>query len=235
MDEQLLYMRHLDTDIKDALANYTGEAYMDLNKRLRNGQTPTERQLRMIALIDEAFENVPPIQSAITVYRGIDSAAFMPDLSSYVSTSTNEGIGYSNTNSYCCLLQILVPAGSRILPLVGISNYPEEEEVLLPRTGSFSITMMNNKVIPTVYSILYTPAHAVVITVDTKTKDVPLQVDEAEWVERLTSLAKLEMDEFDSDPQTAVEDVVRVSFQNAKLPRHIIQMAINALISDQRS
>jgi hypothetical protein len=57
----------------------------------------------------------------------------------------------------CCILQITVSPGSKVLPLSSISNNPEEEEILLDRDGIMFCTMVNVVDNMKVFYITYSP------------------------------------------------------------------------------
>ena len=67
-------------------------------------------------------------------------------LAAYGSTTVDEKIALqfnNNKNFTCCLFEIHVPKGSRIIPLVTCSKHHHEMEVLLPRNGSYTIVKSN--------------------------------------------------------------------------------------------
>jgi signal recognition particle subunit SEC65 len=73
---------------------------------------------------------------------------------SVISTSSDIDIAldFVNPNNSCCLYKISVSPGSRVLPLYGISDAPEEEEILLEMNGLYDITYRTKENIP--YSML---------------------------------------------------------------------------------
>ena len=100
--------------------------------------------------VDNAFVNVPALESDIVVYRGI-RAELAPYVHNpafekqYWSTSLSKNISKQFKGKSCCMLTIKVPKGSHVLPVAGVSKYPIEQEVLLPRNGHYEITKNTDK------------------------------------------------------------------------------------------
>lgn len=108
--------------------------------------------------IDNAFKNVEPISKKIVVYRGLkvslkgaNMKEYIHDTmyeKSYTSTSYSKSIANRfKAGYYCCLLHITIPAGSHVLPVATISQFPHEMEVLLPRNGKFIVTAQDKGVV----------------------------------------------------------------------------------------
>ena len=111
----------------------------------------TKNQIcRHIFALDLAFTLVVPLQSETIVYRGSDKN----DLKrrhiinrkwthkSYLSTTLNLETfstgDFLDLDGDCCIDQIIIPKGMRVLPLFDdLSNYPTECELLLPRNTTF--------------------------------------------------------------------------------------------------
>lgn len=75
-------------------------------------------------LIDLVFNNVPRIEESVTLYRHSS-----PQNNRFVSGNIHMDVSVALSDGE--IYTIYVPAGSRVIPLMGISK--EEEEVLLPR------------------------------------------------------------------------------------------------------
>ena len=95
---------------------------------------------RMLRRLDLAFSLVSPLSRDITVYRGV-TGSFYPDDLGYTSTSethlTSEQVKLF-TEDNCSILEIRVPAGSRVLRIpASVGYYGDENEVLLFRGGKF--------------------------------------------------------------------------------------------------
>lgn len=135
------YVSNLPDAEKKSLEWYTSGAYRDFNKALREGKILTQIQREHKDNIDSAFESVPPLEEPIIVYKGKGSDNVYSD-KSFVSTTLNYESSKRFSGSECCVLQITVSAGSRVLPLRTISEMPDEEEVLLNR-GDIAIVTGN--------------------------------------------------------------------------------------------
>jgi hypothetical protein len=97
------------------------------------------------------FERVPPLKKDIVVYRGLDIGNIKNlnnIFNQVLSTSLNISIAYFFSNDLihkigwvfrklfgattCCILEITINAGNKVLPLYSISIHENEEEILLP-------------------------------------------------------------------------------------------------------
>ena len=72
-------------------------------------------------------------------YARGDAADFLS--SGIVSTSVSYDVAleFVEPGETCCLLVLLVPAGARMLEILGASGWPEEREVLLPHGCAFEV------------------------------------------------------------------------------------------------
>ena len=181
------FVRNLDQSIKDALISYTGSESRLLNKSLREGASLRNKDKELLDKIDYAFSQVPAVTSPITVYRGINSNTFIPDILAYVSTSLKQSVAMEATGNKCCLLEILIVPGSKILPLQSISRYEVEDEILLPRNGRFEITnkYIKNSSLLT-YNLTYLPEFSIEVTYITTISDASDAMNTAKLVDKLT-------------------------------------------------
>lgn len=118
---------------------YTGGNFDEFNNAIRREEKLTEFQQEHLERLDEIFYITPPLEEPIIVYKGKSSDKVYSD-KSFVSTSLDykQATYFARTN--CCVLQITVSPGSKVLPLRSISREPHEEEVLLNRNGHMMIT-----------------------------------------------------------------------------------------------
>lgn len=149
--------------IRESLTWYTESNFKEFNKKLRRrGSVMSREELNHRDNIDQAFENVFRLESPLTVYRGIDRDDFISEKEfsdkAFISTSLSYEIARKTfTAGMCCILQITVSPGSKVLPLRLISNNPEEEEILLDRDGIMFCTMVNVVDNMKVFYITYSP------------------------------------------------------------------------------
>lgn len=134
------YVITLSEPIKKFINLYTGDHYREFNKKMREESQLNALYQNMLKNIDLAFKNSPIISQSLYVYKGIDK--YMTEFSdkSYVSTSLTYLSAKSFSGTYCCILKILLPPGTKILPVMSISRAKEEDEILLDRNGIISIT-----------------------------------------------------------------------------------------------
>lgn len=83
--------------------------------------------------IDSVFEAMPGAPKA-TLYRGTRGAVPSAN-ASYTSATLKRSVArdFIDPEADCCVITIKVPAGGKVVPLFGLSRYPVELEVLLPR------------------------------------------------------------------------------------------------------
>ena len=63
----------------------------------------------------------------------------------------------------CCIMEIRVVKGSKILPIKSISKHPNENEVLLDRDGNLQLTAVSINKKMKVLHLIYTPKNAMKI------------------------------------------------------------------------
>lgn len=139
---QFSFLNSLSDFQKKALVDYTESPA--INKLLRDINTLTRDFKLLKKNIDRIFRYIPPIDSTITVYRGVKFSSrsdFNSELNDFgfVSTTYDKTIAFEFLDDYpCCLLEITVSPGTKVIPLEPFSKYPEESELLLP-PGKFSL------------------------------------------------------------------------------------------------
>lgn len=206
---QSKFVKNLDKNIINSLLQYTGTESYDINRALRHSLQLSDKQQYIINNIDNAFSQIPAIISPITVYRGINSDKFIPEILAYVSTSIDKDIAIRvGAGKECCLLEILVVPGSKVLPLKGISLFKNEKEILLPRTGKFEI---NNKYIinsTVVYNLTYLPEFTVEVTYKTTVIDASKITDIAQIIDGLIENLKLIMIKYNYSRDEALDELL---------------------------
>ncbi len=149
LSEQIRYISSLEKSIIDNLKLYTSHASFNINQHLPSEKLKltVENITDIKTQINDIFLRIPEISQDIVVYRGINTAeAFSQSFGlyndsykakGYISTSYNAREAIKFINSDCCLLSITIPTGSQIIPLMGISRFKHESEILLPRNSEF--------------------------------------------------------------------------------------------------
>lgn len=137
---------------------YTSDTGYKINKELRYGQSPS----KIIKGLDKIFNEIPAINTPIILYRTIDYdlGKEYKDLG-FISTTYDLKTIYEPINEYkelkCCILEITVPSGSKIIPVEKYSMNKHEREILLNRGSKMVVT---NETIKGGYKylhMLYTP------------------------------------------------------------------------------
>jgi hypothetical protein len=151
LEKQLSYIQKLNDKILESLKLYTTEYYVKLNTAMRN-KTAMRNNMKqhenVIINIKKAFCDAPPLETALTVYRGLDVSSkdkINLEDESFMSTSLSKKQALSFAGSYCCLLQITVPARTKVLPLYKISDSSPEMEILLDK-GKLTVNDINDGV-----------------------------------------------------------------------------------------
>jgi hypothetical protein len=105
--------------------------------------------------ISRTIKNSPPTTKPMVVYRGVNDSFFTSDDYSskmkkdevfrnkgFVSTSVMHGVAmndFMKINSECCFKVITILPGTRCVPLLGLTHFGEEVEILLDRNVNFII------------------------------------------------------------------------------------------------
>jgi len=94
---------------------------------------------RFVNDIDEIIVKMPVTECIMSVFRGvthdIKKKTMIAD-PSFLSTTLSKEIARSfveNNSRKCCMYRWKIPVGSRVLPMIPITRYFAEQEILLPR------------------------------------------------------------------------------------------------------
>jgi hypothetical protein len=139
---QKKYVETLDEDIKDSLRWYTSDEYVKFNRYLRTEKKERNSVFeRHVHNIDFAFLNAPALQESIVVYKGVIGSKVFSD-KAYISTSRyyDNTLKFAETYKNCCVMEITVSKNSKVLPLQSLTEYKDEEEILLDRDGTLICT-----------------------------------------------------------------------------------------------
>jgi len=175
---------------------YSGNAFSGINATLRRKHRWESDDQREIArTMDRAIADVPPLEESIIVYRGVSGAALeqMNDIGKvvqddgFVSTSVSPGVAL-DFGSKDAVLQILIPAGQRALPMGDLSLTKFEAEILLPRSTQMRVVGVSE---------IETDAGPqqvvrVVVQGQTKAPDLDDLPNFDDWIEEQESLIKLD-------------------------------------------
>jgi hypothetical protein len=146
---------------KEAIANYAGDWYQDINRRLRGerleeGDYSEHEVDQTIKALDSAMEK-STLKESMVVYRGMDAEAlgglqFNRDLpgtvitpGTFVSTSRSRAIaeefaGYKNVTRPV-ILELSLPKGIHALEPASVSNMDKRfQEITLNRKVKFKVT-----------------------------------------------------------------------------------------------
>jgi hypothetical protein len=159
------YVDSLPENQKESLKWYTGGDFDIFNQKLRKGEVLSPIYLGHLQNISASFVSSPPLQEPLVVYKGIDTDNLYSD-NAFVSTTTEYDMASSSFSDKkeCCVIQISVSPGSLVLPLRSVSREPEENEVLLDRGGTLSVTGNTIRNTMKVIFATYTPKNTVNVT-----------------------------------------------------------------------
>lgn len=137
----------LSQSIKNAIKEYTGPAYAQINGALRIGKKLGSNKQNVVNKLNEAFaQPEAKANENFTVYRGITSSQLqhlamgstITD-KGFVSTSSdvNEAKKFAGTAG--ALMEIRVKKGQPAMSVKNTSAFPSEMEVMLPANTSFKV------------------------------------------------------------------------------------------------
>lgn len=127
---------------KAQLVNYTGASYAGLNSALRTGKT--EGYEAKIKNMDSALAKAAPLPKSQILHRGFSVAAlsqlqpgdsFVEKAYSSTSRRSNLGLAARSTRLH---IESMDPA-LKALDVNGISQHPNEHEVILPRNTKYTV------------------------------------------------------------------------------------------------
>lgn len=137
----------LSQSIKNAIKEYTGPAYAQINGALRTGKKLGSNKQNVVNKLNEAFAQ-PEVKAKenFTVYRGITSSQLqhlamgstMTD-KGLVSTSSSANEAKKFAGADGALMEIRVKKGQPAMSVKNTSAFPSEMEVLLPANTSFKV------------------------------------------------------------------------------------------------
>ena len=223
MEKQYVYVMSLSRDIKESIKDYTGSEYEYINQQLRTHRPLTFSQKEIVDNIDKAFVTVPPIEEPTVVYRGIKDK-YIPDLHSFISTSFDVDATHKFRGRHCCVLRILLPVGSKILPIKEISDHPDEKEVLIGRFGKLNVTGKEYRDGMEYYDVVYIPEVKVEI-VDPSLENINELLSVETWISRLNGILS-EEDIQIFGLKDAVYNIVETTFTNQRVPLQAIEAVL---------
>lgn len=119
--------------------------------------------------LDRIMQRLPSIPYETTVYRALkldDWREVVFDVMNFVATATNPAAAKHFGNYDCCYMKIRLLPGAKVLPVSfqhGLTRYPKDLEILLPRKGAFRITGSETIDIEAHEHAAYPPAMAAMI------------------------------------------------------------------------
>mgnify|MGYP002642254872 CR=1 FL=1 len=140
----------LPQNIKNSIEWYTDYNYMQFNEDIREGNELTSEQKKHYKNIVEAFDLTKPIPKPIEVYRGISLRKpedYQVFGEGFVSTTMDKSVAIGFIGLNCCIVRIIVPAGSKCMDIDSLSVIPGEKELLLSNIhGKFKMTHVSREV-----------------------------------------------------------------------------------------
>ena len=186
--EHELFLRNLDKDLVKSVKRYTSEEFEVINAELRSGKSLSSRTRKIVSDIDSIFGMIKPIKTPLTLYRGVKELIKSHD-NAFISATYDKDVAlsFTSTVSKCCLVEFLVPVGSKVLYVESISESPSESEVLLDRNGTFFVTAI--EVAKTddekdIIYINYIPPRAVEVEEDT----IETAIEQINVIERIVDI-----------------------------------------------
>jgi phage portal protein BeeE len=143
----------LNEDELNAVQNYQTISYDEMNRNLRKGKELSEDDQYDLPHIDSAISKATGFTEDVNVYRGMNvSPSKLTEGTTFedkgfISTSTDRKI--ANLYADKCMVQIVIPKGSKCLPLsskISDSDSKREKEVMLPRGSKFRVVSAGEKI-----------------------------------------------------------------------------------------
>jgi hypothetical protein len=176
------YIESLTLSEKQAIEYYTHSCTI-ANNLIRTGKKLVGNDASYYNEILKIFKNAPKVKSPLFVYRGVVMSSLhdCKEYSGFISTTVNKNIVEDFSGLECCKFKICIPPGDySVLPIWSISEYPNEDEVLLP-PGSIQIIGMSDDYYDCVYI-----HNAAVTTFDVNTGNTGnVFMTDDEWVLKL--------------------------------------------------
>lgn len=175
IEKQVVYLRNLIngkvngtekwySEVKNTISWYSDEKnYKEFNEKLREQRPLDATQKHHLNILDNMFRFAPPVDKDLKLYRGVKSEGISDK--SFISTSMNksEAESFTNRMTACCMMEISVSKGSKILPIAHYSDYPDEEEVLIDRNQILMTTYISKEKFIKTYYISLAPRTSIVI------------------------------------------------------------------------
>ncbi len=140
----------LSSSQKESATTYTGESYKKINGGLRSGEALSDENQRTVDGLDSAIAQ-SSLERPTMLYRGmkmndslrenIKPGATFSD-AAYTSTSFDQANSerFSTGGDPGAVMRITAPAGQTGLATSSISEFSEENEFVLPRGTTYSVT-----------------------------------------------------------------------------------------------
>lgn len=152
--QQTLFINGLPLDLKKALKLYTTSKYQKINNVLEGLEESTQEIIDIIKKIDTVFSMAPETKTPLTIYRGMKLDAIVNSrryktenvmmnykgkYEGFVSCSLSYEVADNFTKGTCCVLEINIPVGTKLIYLESLTDSSEEYEVLIPRGSVLEI------------------------------------------------------------------------------------------------
>jgi hypothetical protein len=144
--------------VLDAIANKSiknSDKYILLLIVAKNLNTETFWEKVVSMYVDDLnriIRNAPVLKRPMTVYRGVKDDYYLKGLTGnvyvtngFVSTSLDPNIAQDfQEDSECCLKRITIMPGTHVIPLMSLSQFPHEKEILIGSNSKFYVTKAKN-------------------------------------------------------------------------------------------
>lgn len=140
------YPKLLTDPYVEAAKIYSGSSYEAINRALLSGKPLSRTKKEIVEKIAKFIDN-NKLKEPLKLYRGMTLKGKRPavgatiDFANFASFSTKPGVAANfagvGTTSY--ILEFVAPAGSRFTPLVTVSHFANESEVLGAMGQSFRV------------------------------------------------------------------------------------------------
>ena len=152
--QQTSFIDRLPPDLNRALELYTTSKYQKINNVLEGIEESTDEIRDIVKKLDTVFSMAPQTTTPLTIYRGMKLDAvktprryktesvmmnYKGKYEGFISCSLSYDVADNFTKGTCCVLEISVPIGSKLIYLEPLTTANGEYEVLIQRGSVLEI------------------------------------------------------------------------------------------------
>lgn len=187
LEDQLHFIDLCPEKIKKSLKWYTTYDYERIMNVVREGEKLDTIALEHYNNVLQCFRDIPPIKKSLTVYRG-QTFRDLSEKSIMISTSLSEEAAkdFMDYDRKCCMFVITIPAGVSVLPLMRLSKYPQEQEILLLIQGKINVISREGDK----FYCVYEPKYSVPLSPKITQKKLSKSIDTQQMLSKIDIISE---------------------------------------------